>query len=52
MLSVVYLAILYAVLTIALGFEWGRILERLATDAASYDAVAEGSEVDPSGSLR
>jgi hypothetical protein len=33
-LSVVYLAIIYAVLTIALLAEWGRIVRVLATDVS------------------
>ena len=49
-LSVVYLAIIYAVLTIALVAEWGRIVRVLAVDmsqsggavAAPYMASAPG----------
>jgi len=39
-LSVVYLAIIYAALTIALVAEWGRIVRVLATDVNQSSDVA------------
>jgi len=42
-LSVVYLVIAYAVLTIALGHEWGRFVQGMVTDVDRYDAPAADS---------
>jgi hypothetical protein len=39
-LSVVYLALAYAVLTIALGSEWGRIVQGMVTNVNQYDVPA------------
>ena len=39
-LSVVYLALAYAVLTIALGSEWGRIVQGMVTTVNQYDVPA------------
>jgi hypothetical protein len=41
-LSVVYLVIAYAVLTIALGFEWGRIVEGMAGNVGEFDVPSPG----------
>ena len=49
-LSVVYLAIAYAVLTIALMAEWGRIARVLATDVGPND-VSAAFLIDAPGDL-
>lgn len=39
-LSVVYLALAYAVLTIALGSEWGRIVQSMVTNVDQFAVPA------------
>ena len=50
-LSVVALAITYAVLTIALASEWGRIVRVFATDVAPSGEVANTFEVAGTGDM-
>ena len=51
-LSVVYLAITYAVLTIALATEWGRIVRVFATDIGSHEPdVVAPFQSSPVGDL-
>jgi hypothetical protein len=50
-LFVVHLAVIYAVLTIALGFEWGRIVERMVTDVAFYDRSGASTGENPEMTL-
>ena len=45
-LSVVYLVIAFAVLTIALGSEWGRIFQGMANTAALFDAPSATLDLD------
>lgn len=50
-LSVVYLAVMYAVLSIALGVEWGRAISRMAPGADEY-VTPSAAEHQPSGALQ
>jgi hypothetical protein len=45
-LSVVHLVIAFAVLTIALGSEWGRIFQGMANAGAEFDAPSASFDLD------